>query len=225
MRDREQTGDRKRRFAPLAAWSLTAVMSVAVAGNALFNQPRVERAAVAAGPETAAGDPEAMVVAKQDNISRTIQLKYDPVVEAVQRELAAAGYYKGSVDGVSGRKTRDAIAAYQTATGLEPDGKPSAELAEHIRFTREVAEASLFTGTVEPSPDAEARARVRRVQTTLAELAYSPGEISGEMNSQTHDAILAFQRDRSMPETGEIDDALIAELGKVSGQSDTAAQQ
>lgn len=225
MRNSEQKDERKRRVAPLAAWSLTAVMSIAVAGNALFGQPHMERAPVIGSSEASGEDPEGMVVAKQDNISRTIQLKYDPIVEAVQRELSAAGYYKGNVDGVIGRKTRDAIAAYQTATGLEPDGKASAELAEHIRFTREVAEASLFTGTVEVSPDAEARAKVRRVQTTLAELAYSPGEISGEMNAQTHDAIAAFQRDRSLPETGEIDDSLIAELGKMSGQSDLATQQ
>lgn len=225
MRDSEQMDEPKRRLAPFAAWSLTAIMSIAVAGNALFGQPRVERAAVASVDEAAAHDPESMTIAKQDNISRTIQLKYDPVVEAVQRELAAAGYYKGLVDGVAGRKTRDAIAAYQAAIGLQPDGKPTTELAEHIRFTREVAEASLFTGTVEASPDAEARARVRRVQTTLAELAYSPGEISGEMNSQTQDAIAAFQRDRNLQATGEIDDTLLAELGKVSGQSGIDAQQ
>jgi peptidoglycan hydrolase-like protein with peptidoglycan-binding domain len=225
MRDSEQMDEPKRRFAPFAAWSLTAVMSVAVAGNALFGQPRVERVAVIISDDASTADPEAMTVAKQDNISRTIQLKYDPVVEAVQSELAAAGYYKGTIDGVAGRKTRDAIAAYQSATGLEPDGKPTTELAEHIRFTREVAEASLFTGTVEASPDAEARARVRRVQATLAELAYSPGEISGEMNSQTQDAIAAFQRDRNLQATGEIDDALLAELGKVSGQSGADAQQ
>lgn len=218
--------ERRRRFAPFAAWSLTIVMSAAVAGNALFGQPRVERSTVADADTDAAAieDPAGLTIPKQDNITRTIQLKYDPIVEAVQRELAAAGYYKGAVDGVTGRKTRDAIAAYQTAAGLEADGKPSTELAEQIRFTREVAEASLFTGTVEAAPDAEARARVRRVQTTLAELAYNPGEISGEMNSQTHDAIAAFQRDRNMPETGEIDDALIAELAKVSGPSDAPAQ-
>ena len=83
-----------------------------------------------------------------------------------------------------GRKTRQAIASYQQATGLEPDGKPTADLADHIRFTREVAEASLFTGTIEASPDAEQRATVRRVQTGLAELAYSPGAITGEMNAR-----------------------------------------
>ena len=45
------------------------------------------------------------------------------------------------------------------------------------------------------------------------------------MNSQTHDAIAAFQRDRGLPETGEIDDALIAQLSKVSGQSGAAQPQ
>jgi peptidoglycan hydrolase-like protein with peptidoglycan-binding domain len=142
----------------------------------------------------------------------------------VQRELAAAGYYKGIVDGVIGRKTRQAITAYQQAAGLETNGQPSSELADHIRFTREVAEASLFTGSIEVSPEAETRARVRRVQTGLAELAYSPGEINGEMTRQTRDAILAFQRDRNLPQTGEINDALVAELSKMSGQSELATQ-
>ena len=151
---------------------------------------------------------------------RTIQLKYDPVVEAVQRELAAAGYYKGMIDGVIGRKTKQAITEYQTSADLVADGLPSADLAEHIRYTREVSEASLFTGTIEPDPDAEARARVRRVQTGLAELAYTPGEINGEMTRQTRNAIVAFQQDRKLPETGEISDELVAELGKMSGQSE-----
>jgi hypothetical protein len=35
---------------------------------------------------------------------------------------------------------------------------------------------------------------------------------------------MAFQRDHKMPETGEVSDELIAELGKVSGQSETATQ-
>jgi peptidoglycan hydrolase-like protein with peptidoglycan-binding domain len=209
---------------PIAAWSLTGLMSAAIAANALFGQPGGGRPAE---PGLAAADAEGaaqMKVDSTDGGARTIQLRYDPVVEAVQRELAAAGYYKGIVDGVIGRKTRQAIMAYQQAQGLEADGKPSADLAEHIRFTREVAEASLFTGTIAVSPDAERRAEVRRVQTGLAELAYSPGVINGEMTSQTRDAIMAFERDRNMPQTGEISDALLAELAKMSGQSDLATQ-
>ena len=199
---------------PLAAWSLTAIMSAAIAGNALFGQPaanRMVQASVAESPGDLA----------PPTGTRTIQLKFDPVVEAVQRELMSAGYYKGPVDGVNGRKTRQAIAAYQQAMGLEADGTPTTDLAEHIRFTREVSEASLFTGTVAAAPDAEQRAAIRRVQTGLA---YTPGEINGELTRETRDAIMAFQRDHKMPETGEVSDELIAELGKVSGQSETATQ-
>jgi peptidoglycan hydrolase-like protein with peptidoglycan-binding domain len=206
---------------PLAAWCLTALMSAAIAVNALFGQPDNGRSAQAALESgTGAGE---MKVDSPDGGARTIQLRHDPVVEAVQRELAAAGYYKGAVDGVIGRKTRQAISAYQQAVGLEPDGRPSAELADHIRFTREVAEASLFTGTIEAAPDAELRASIRRVQTGLAELAYSPGAITGELNNQTREAIRAFERHRNMPETGEISDRLLAELAKMSGQSELAA--
>jgi peptidoglycan hydrolase-like protein with peptidoglycan-binding domain len=221
MGERVLNEGRRRNVLPIAAWSLTAVMMAAIAANALMGQPGSGRGG--SDSVAAAGSGE-MKVDAPDGGTRTIQLRYDPVVEAVQRELAAAGYYKGPVDGVIGRKTRQAITDYQAAVGLEADGKASAELAEHIRFTRELAEASLFTGTVEPSADAEARAAIRRVQTGLAELAYSPGAITGEMTDQTRQAIMAFERDRNMPPTGEISDALLAELSKMSGQSELATQ-
>ena len=114
--------------------------------------------------------------------------------------------------------------SYQTAVGMDATGEPSPELVEHIRFTREVAEASLFTGTAGAAPDAEARANVRRVQTGLAELAYGPGEINGELTEATRRAIRAFQHDRKMPETGEITPELLTELAKLSGQSELAAE-
>jgi peptidoglycan hydrolase-like protein with peptidoglycan-binding domain len=218
MREKVEKQGRRIRIVPLAAWSLTAVMSAAIAGNALFGQNATARLA------QAAADPAEMT--GEGDIptgGRTIQLKFDPVVEAVQRELLSAGYYKGPVDGVNGRKTRQAISAYQQAMGLAADGQPSSDLAEHIRFTREVSEASLFTGTVAAAPDAEQRAAVRRVQTGLADLAYSPGDINGELTRETRDAIIAFQRDHKLPETGEVSDDLIAELARVSGQSDAAA--
>ncbi|PZF77763.1 hypothetical protein DK847_04855 [Aestuariivirga litoralis] len=218
MREKVEKGGRRVRIVPLAAWTLTAVMSAAIVGNALFGQNASHRLA------QAATDPAETTADLAPSGARTIQLKFDPVVEAVQRELLSAGYYKGPVDGVNGRKTRQAVAAYQKAMGLEADGQPSSDLAEHIRFTREVSEASLFTGTVAAAPDAEQRAAIRRVQTGLADLAYSPGEINGELTRETRDAIIAFQRDHQMPETGEVSEELIAELARVSGQSEAAVQ-
>ena len=218
MREQVEKQGRRVRVVPLAAWTLTAVMSAAIAGNALFGQSATNRIAQAA-TDPASEIPGDLAPAG----ARTIQLKFNPVVEAVQRELLSAGYYKGPVDGVNGRRTRQAVAAYQQAMGLEADGQPTPDLAEHIRFTREVSEASLFTGTVAAAPDAEQRAAIRRVQAGLADLAYSPGEINGELTGETHDAIIAFQRDHKLPETGEVSDGLIAELAKVSGQSDADA--
>ncbi len=214
----------RRTIVPVFAWGITGFLSLAIIGNAFLMQPGSGRSQAANGGNEFLTGGAARIDVDIPGGGRTIQLKYDPVVEAVQRELAAAGYYKGMVDGVIGRKTRQAITVYQTAVGLEPDGKPTQDLAEHIRYTREVSEASLFTGTIEPDPDAEARASVRRVQTGLAELAYSPGEINGELTRQTRNAILAFQRDRHLPETGEISDGLLSELGKMSGQSELATE-
>ena len=50
------------------------------------------------------------------------------------------------------------------------------------------------------------------------------GEAYGPLDVPTRDAIIAFQRDRNMAETGEINDALMAELAKASGQADSQAQ-
>lgn len=152
--------------------------------------------------------------------AKTIQLRYDPLVEKVQRQLRAGGFYKGAVDGVIGKRTRLAIEAYQKAMNLEVTGEASAELAEHIRYTRQIAEASLFTGTIEPDPDAATRARMRRVQMGLSELGYSPGEITGDLTIQTGAAIKSFERDRGLDETGEVTDKLLRELNKLSGQSE-----
>ena len=220
MREMVEKQGRRLRVVPIAAWTLTAIMSAAITGNALFGQNATGRSAQAATePADAVETPGDLAVAG----ARTIQLKFDPIVEAVQRELLSAGYYKGPVDGVNGRKTRQAIAAYQQAMGLAADGQPTSDLVEHIRFTREVSEASLFTGTVAAAPDAEQRAAIRRVQTGLADLAYSPGEINGELTRDTRNAIIAFQHDHKLPETGEVSDDLISQINDMSSQSDAAA--
>lgn len=215
-------GSRKLRPVPFVVWGSTIILCTAILANAFLGQPSGNRLA-SETPGQQVGTARVQVALPSAG-GQTIQLKYDPTVESVQRELAAAGFYKGEVDGVVGRKTRAAIEAYQRSVGIEVTGEPSEDLADHIRYTREVSEASLFTGSIEPDPDAEARARVRRVQTGLAELAYSPGEINGEFTRATRKAVLAFQHDRSMAETGEISDELIVELGKMSGQSDLSTQ-
>lgn len=216
MGDGMQDGRRPNRPASIFASAVAVAFGAAITYNAMLGQ--------GAGRHNLAAAEGATTRLKVDipTGGRTIQLKYDPVIEGVQRQLYASGYYKGSIDGVLGKKTRAAIQAYQRAVGIEVTGEPSEDLVEHIKFTREVSQASVFTGSVEPAADADARAEIRRVQTGLAELAYSPGEINGEMSEDTRRAIADFQRDRKLPETGEITPDLMAELVKMSGQSEIA---
>lgn len=47
----------------------------------------------------------------------------DDTVAAVQQDLAAAGYYQGSVDGVMGPMTSNALVSFQSAYGLAVTGQ------------------------------------------------------------------------------------------------------
>jgi len=51
------------------------------------------------------------------------------------------------------------------------------------------------------------------VQDRLARLGYSPGPVDGVMGAQTRDALAAFQNDRNLPVTGQIDTSTLGALG------------
>ncbi|MBT4464679.1 MAG: peptidoglycan-binding protein [Rhodospirillaceae bacterium] len=62
----------------------------------------------------------------------------NPLVVRVQKALAKAGYYKGSIDGIAGPITIDAIETYQKRENQSVDGIVSAELAIHIETSVKV---------------------------------------------------------------------------------------
>lgn len=53
-------------------------------------------------------------------------------VKDIQYGLRERGLYEGAVDGIAGPRTAAAIRRYQQDHGLLVDGRPSAELADHI---------------------------------------------------------------------------------------------
>src|SRR5207237_9104755 len=60
-----------------------------------------------------------------DNNAYNIAPVDSATVQAVQRELLDLGYYNGSIDGVFGPATRDAVAKYQIANQLNVTGSLS----------------------------------------------------------------------------------------------------
>jgi hypothetical protein len=53
-------------------------------------------------------------------------------VQAVQRQLLNLGYYNGSIDGVFGPSTRDAVAKYQIANHLNVTGSLSPDTIQSL---------------------------------------------------------------------------------------------
>ncbi|MBK8770917.1 MAG: peptidoglycan-binding protein [Rhizobiales bacterium] len=170
----------------------------------------------------------------------SITITYDPQVEDVQRELLATGHYRGLVDGVTGKQTVIAIKSYQRDNQLPITGQVTKNLLEHIRYTRKVAAASEFTGSVAPeklaepqplkravanqqvqpapaaaaapAPKPQGLARVRDVQQKLRKLGYDIGAVTGEPDDATRAAILKFEMDFGLSMDGSISKELVAAL-------------
>jgi len=63
----------------------------------------------------------------------------DPTVSAVQTELTQKGYYNGPVDGIYGPTTRDAVAKYQIAKGLDVTGSLSPDTLQSLQLPQPTA--------------------------------------------------------------------------------------
>ncbi len=226
MKDVLEEGGLQLRPLSILALLATATLSFAILYNAFLGQvDGAGRPRFVASQQTTGGASTRVDVIASNSRNATIVLKYDPRVEEVQRALLATGNYRGMVDGVAGKNTRMAIAAYQKSAGLRVNGEVSNELIEHLRYTQQIAAAAEFTASVEKleKKPGEAAA-LRQIQTGLAELGYAPGEITGDLTSATIQAIIQFEKDRGLPRKGNVSSALLEEIAKMSGDSLVAAE-
>ena len=207
----------------IAVSVLATVFGVMILYNIFLGQKSLEELQLAAAE---AGSTH-MSVAAPGKQSRTIMLKYEEVVEDVQRELLATGHFQGLVDGVNGPRTKLAIELYQRENNLEVTGKVSRSLLEHIRYTRKLAQAAEFTGSVapvaneveelapapvlraEPNPEPVAATPAKdkvivKLQERLAKLGYDPGVRSGTLDEETVSAILKFELDHGLAMDGKL---------------------
>ena len=148
------------------------------------------------------------------------------LVREVQRELAARGYDVGPEDGTLRDKTKAAIETYQGGHGLPVTGAPSDELLRHILLGDSPAEGSATGALRDVTAAGATRGKdqsndVRAVQQVLADLGYAPGKVDGAFGEATKRAILTFQRDRKIAQTGKITPDLLAELKRVTGRDVT----
>lgn len=137
-------------------------------------------------------------------------------ISSVQSLLNRLGYDAGPVDGLMGSRTQSAIVAYQRDRGLPVTGQPSGEL-----YADMLAAAGAGSGTTAtapattPTPGSSmitSGETVVEVQTELRRRGYDIDVITGQWDVPTRDAILAYQRDAGLAETGVVDEALAESL-------------
>jgi peptidoglycan hydrolase-like protein with peptidoglycan-binding domain len=150
----------------------------------------------------------------------------------IQSALASMKIYNGTIDGLPGPKTREAIAAFQQQAGLEPTGEVDPLLVDAIRT------ASIPSANV-PVPRAKQRnaekmpevaavaasselsdADIKKLQAGLKAFGNESIEIDGKVGGKTKQAILEFQGLFKLPATGEADRETLSklkEIGLVSG--------
>ncbi len=131
-----------------------------------------------------------------------------------QDALRALGYDVGRRSGRLTDATQAAIRRYESDHGLLASGQPSAELLRHMRRNVETAPRA---------PVAASTNTVAGIQADLRMRGYPIPRVTGQMDSQTRQAIREYQEGRGVAVTGEPSENLLAELRAASSEPVPAA--
>jgi peptidoglycan hydrolase-like protein with peptidoglycan-binding domain len=113
------------------------------------------------------------------------------IVKELQITLATLDYYTGSVDGVYGPETTQAVEAFQTDAGIAVDGKYGPE-----------THTALEKAYTELGNAWEDHQAVAELQQAMFDLGYYEGTIDGLYGPETVAGIKAVQKDCGITEDG-----------------------
>jgi peptidoglycan hydrolase-like protein with peptidoglycan-binding domain len=130
-------------------------------------------------------------------------------VADIQDALRALGYEVGRRSGRLTDETRAAIRSYESDHGLLASGQPSAELLQYMRRSVE---------TAPQAPVAADANTIAGIQGELRLRGYPIPRVTGQMDSQTRQAIREYQQGQGVAVTGAPSAALLAELRAASGE-------
>ena len=132
----------ERRVGPLSLVVIVvmALTSAAIIGNALLRQPN--SAGVVIMKDVRNEHLKNRANAKSGG-NALEQVNKQAMTLTIQNALMIAGYYAGPLDGVEGRQTEEAIAAYQDSIGLNVTGKVSQQLYDILTRRKELATGSV----------------------------------------------------------------------------------
>ncbi len=131
---------------------------------------------------------------------------YSYDTKTIQQKLKSWGYYKGSVDGVYGAKTREAVKAFQRKNGLTADGVVGSATAKAMGIS------STSTTTTSTSTKGDV-VSVKTYQQKLKSWGYYTGAVDGVKGAKTVSAVKAFQRKNGLTADGIVGNATAKAMG------------
>lgn len=131
---------------------------------------------------------------------------YSYDTKTIQQKLKSWGYYKGSVDGVYGAKTREAVKAFQRKNGLTADGVVGPATAKAMG----ISSTSMTTTSTSTKGDVVS---VKTYQQKLKSWGYYTGAVDGVKGAKTVSAVKAFQRKNGLTADGIVGNATAKAMG------------
>jgi peptidoglycan hydrolase-like protein with peptidoglycan-binding domain len=122
------------------------------------------------------------------------------MVLATQKALEARGYSVGAVDGKVTPQTTAAVRTYQSDAGIAINGRIDGDLLQRLEQNQEQA-AGMTHGEI-----------VQEIQRSLNQRGYKAGPSDGVFGPGTRTAILTYQSDAGLPQTGEASRHLLRHL-------------
>ncbi len=106
--------------------------------------------------------------------------------------------------------------AEKLAASLSPREKSEAQsqIAQYRPEALDLAANGVFNNVAWARPQLNTAASIARAQVLLARLGYKPGPADGNPGRSTRQAVIAYERDNGLAQTGRIDAALLARLEK-----------
>ena len=139
---------------------------------------------------------------EKDLVGGAVPFEKNLRVEEIQNLLKIYGYNPGSIDGVLGLKTRNAIERFQKDTGLAPSRFVDKETWHKLTAFKE---KGLVVGR---------DLNVKLVQQILEVAGFSPGTRDGQWGDKTQDAVKAFQKAHHLKADGKIGYATLTKMAE-----------
>lgn len=124
-------------------------------------------------------------------------------VQVMQRKLSELGYFSGGADGVFGDATQAAVERFQLVNGLEVTGVADGMTLMRLMADVPITWQSFLSEMSTASGDSGLNVYV--LQKKLSEMGYFQGDCTGNFSDLTLQAVMQFQANNGLEDTGVAD--------------------